>query len=260
MTDVAVLESLEKYLTRYEPEISFTNISTEDLRTSVTDSIAVRVLRFVMGGEKKESPAHHIYFFFPKTDDSIDIKVNGVEGLFVPLDPKKYGFSDSKTVKLSPTRLDADLSGRARELYEGLVCSDEISLNELLESAGYIVNSSVEYDIDEARRLEIKHGGDGLKWDEYKQTYQPTGEEVMKGRCEAAGNIIRGLLFSLGIEDRFLFTRVNAANGITTHDTTLVFDRESGEWAVINSKSPIKTYNLVPEEKLTELGRPYVNS
>jgi hypothetical protein len=88
--------------------------------------------------------------------------------------------------------------------------------------------------------------------------YRPTGREVMKGVCTTAGYFIRQIMHHLGLEDSIKFSHVTSCTErLANHDTTLVFDRGTGHWAVINSKSPIKPYNLVPKDRLPDLGRPY---
>ena len=114
------------------------------------------------------------------------------------------------------------------------------------------------YDFGKTRKLEEELGKDPSKWDEPQKSYRPTGEEVMKGTCVDAGELIRTILGSLGMEDRLKYSYVQARNNFAPHNTTVVFDKISGEWAVINSKSPTKPYNLTPKDKLVELGKPYV--
>ena len=83
--------------------------------------------------------------------------------------------------------------------------------------------------------------------------YQPHGDEVMKGACDTAGGLIRELLFGLMIGEPYRFMHVTSAKGEVLHDTTMVFDRQRGYWAIVNSKSPTKPYNLVPKDRLEEL-------
>ena len=176
--------------------------------------------------------------------------------LYVALAPTEYGFSDERVVTLKPKEIEglkSRLSPEAAERYNQILHSSKLSFNYLLESVGFIVNHSMAYDKTKFN--------DFIKADELQrevQQYVQEGHETMKGICSDAGTLIRKILYSLGIDDSLGVSFAQSHNGKTAHDTTLVFDKKSGEWAVINSKSPTKEYNLVPKDKLCELGAPYV--
>jgi hypothetical protein len=151
-----------------------------------------------------------------------------------------------------------DLSSQAESAYQRILGSKEINLNELLDTVGFIVNHSMEYDFDKFRsqcQREESYAPVGAA----RESYRISGHEVSKGTCVDSGLQIRSILGSLGLEEKYKFLDVSSVNG-SSHDITVVFDKKSGEWAVINSKSPSKPYNLVPKNRLVELGSPYFKS
>jgi hypothetical protein len=251
-------EGLEKHLGIYTPD-ERTNLTNGELRTSVRGFVPKEGWSFKIGGEEtKVDPSEDVYFFFHKQDDSVEIPVAGQHKMYIPLQREQYGFSPTQRVRINPSRLELDLSRSASEVYEGILNSTEMGASELFEIVGFIVNHSMEYDFEKIIASEKELGNDTSKWNEPQRNYHPTGEEVTKGICVDAGAIVRNLLGSLGMEERFGYTCANASNSFAPHDTTVVFDKVSGEWAAINSKSPTKPYNLTPKERLVELGSPYV--
>lgn len=147
------------------------NISVDDIRKAVVSQSTCTAF---------DKPLTTYYVFFPKTETSIQIPL-GQCGIYLPLEPAKYGIRD-------------------------MVESRGITMDELLEEVGAGVNNAMGYDFE-------------------------TMEETLTAEIEKLSK---------------------------SHDTTLVFNKETGYWVVINSKSPVKVYNLVPKEKLVEIGRPYV--
>lgn len=251
-------EGLEKHLATYTPN-QRTNITLEELRSYVRGYIPKPAWSFTDGDEKKVVPASEdVYFFFPFREGSVELKIGDQIEMFAALQREKYGFSPEQRVRINPSRLELTLSEQARQKYESILNSGEIVVNDLLEAVGFIVNHSMEYDFEKIRRMDKQQGDDPSRWDEVQRNYKPTGEEVIKGICTDAGLMIRGILGSLGIEDRLKYTYVSSSNNLSYHDTTCVFDKTSGEWAVISSKSPTKPYNLTPKNRLAELGFPYV--
>ncbi len=248
---------LDRHVRRYNISED-SNLPPEVLRNAFT------------GCSNVEGFVYDHYFFFPKTDDTVDVTIEYC--MHIPLKPENYGFPDGRMVGIKPRRRKLELSDMARDEYESLLKKRQVPANKLFESAGFIINDSMEYDFESlwwgARVFFFENNrGNEVKTErqlrEFKAetedcSYTPTGREVTKGICVTAGSYIRFLLRSLNMEDRIAFTHVTAqTNDIVSHDTTLVFDRGTGHWAVINSKSPLKPYNLVPFEKLEELGRPY---
>ena len=91
--------------------------------------------------------------------------------------------------------------------------------------------------------------------------YKPNGDETLVGYCTHAGDQIRILLTQFIMDPNLRFANVSSPIlQVVGHDTTLIFDIETQNWAVINSKSPIKLLNLTPFERLHEIGRPYVTN
>jgi hypothetical protein len=178
----------------------------------------------------------------------------------IDLDRDKYGFQTDRSVQISPSQLGLTLSPQAVEVYQRLIRSGTVSINNLLESVGFIINDSIEYDYDGLISVQRDYGSDTSRTEKEQRDYTPTGNEKMKGLCHDAGKLIRQLFQSLQLDERYQFIRVTCPelpNGTINHDTTLFVDLSSGEWAVVNSKYPVHSFNLVPEERLSELGRPY---
>ena len=268
-------ENLELMLAEYSPKKQ-TNISVEDLRSSITGYTSRRTS--VVLKDKDNQPMGDgvvitTYFYFPKKENSIEIQLNEGTNLYLALQPENYGFPQERTVRIAPMAVKLELSKRARDVYSKILSLNCLEINDLLESVGFIINSSMEFDFkmaeDAVRKTEIGVlnylGKDYFeksikeRFDYMKSGgYIPTGEEIMKGFCQTSGNLIRQILDQLGLEESIKFLGHNSDNGITSHDTTLVFDKYSGHWAVINSKSATKFYNLAPKDKLVELGSPYV--
>ncbi len=263
-------EGIDELLSGYDP-LGLSNLSIEELRGSVTGYVPDDGFAMMSDDGKLEpTDSKEVYFFFPKEDGSIDIGLRNHHSLYVPLSLDKYGFSTEREVGITPQKLDLNLSEEAQAAYCELLDSTNAGLSTLLERVGYIINHSMEYDFEKVirdRRTYIEE--DCLEPEELEleiqgyeaqlrsKGYSSHGGEVMKGICGDAGKLIRQLLFSLGINEDFGIVHVTSNNGFR-HDTTLIFDKLTGEWAVINSKSPTKPYNLVPKEKLYELGTPYI--
>jgi hypothetical protein len=206
---------------------SLENLSLTDLR------------KFVVAEETVNhfgSPTTTYYIFFPKTGTSVQIPL-GQTGVYISLEPDNYGLK--------------------REV------------EAIVESSGAEVNNAMAYDfekIEDALSAEIEKAEGSLRlakeqereyYRAMKRDYQPKGNERIKGVCSDAGEMIRERLYET-LSEQYGVILVSANNGRTTHDTTLVFNKETGHWAVVNSKSPVKEYNLVPKEKLAELGTPYM--
>lgn len=254
---------LNSCLSGYIPDGS--NIFAEELKAYAKGHFLREGLYIEIDGVWKEPEDYSdIYFFFPKQSDSLDISLGFNH---IALQPEKYGFSQDKVVEISPKEIELNLSKPAKETYNKILLSREMPLNELLESVGRIVNDSIKFDFESVKQDILKASYGDIeynisKWNELEKKYTPSGIEVMTGVCKHAGKMIRDILQSLNLRDiRYCHVSANGSDNrdMISHDTTLVFDKNTGEWAVINSKSPRKLYNLVPKEKLPELGRPYVS-
>lgn len=175
-------------------------------------------------------------------------------GHIVPLSPEKYGFSSSRKVRVSGKTNKIKFSPEAQHLYDKVFANSEVPLDEAMEAIAKCVNDSMEYD---AAAIESENYSQAFK-DKIKSSgYAPRGDETLKGICIDAGNFIRQLIETTLDDPTLRYARVGGITKISEHDTTLIFDTKSGEWAAVNSKSPLNRYNLVPKEKLAELGYPY---
>jgi hypothetical protein len=255
-------EGLEVDLAEYRPGNS--NISKTELWKRVTGSITYPASEFVfyMDGKPPEAVAvgasRNAYFFFPRTEKSIELRIG--EGMYVPLEPGKFMFPYNQMVNINPKKVRGlRFTREARQIYDEILRCEEANLNDLLEAVGYIVNSSMKYDFDKINPGRTPEKA--KKWAEIQQSYQPKGNETMKGICVNAGMMIRDILDSMGLEDRIGILSDGPSSDLTSHDITVIFDKETGYWGVINSKSPTKEFNLaVTKEQLHRLGGQYVLS
>jgi hypothetical protein len=245
---------LEKGVEKYKPARGATNIYKRDLRKNAVgysiDDDTLEIPGF-------ESTVEHRYLFFPKTDKSISFSISGSPGLFlVALDPDKYGFPENEYIKIKPKPLELKLSSTSKQEYSSLLHSKEIPANELFEKVGAIVNNSMKYSFDNLRR-DFEESQVNYRFADVEKNsgYKSKGDEVEEGYCSDAGKKIRAVLGHMNMDKDYHFTRVVFRKDNREHDATLVFNKTSGDWAIINSKSPTKPYNLVPKEKLSELGK-----
>lgn len=257
-----------KLITPYNPEYK-TNISKAEIRRDVVGYTQVGGVSGLYKGERVEvPPLEYIYVFFPKTKGRIDFSLAESGLIFVALRPEDYGFEDQK-VKVHPSRLKLNLSSEGEEAYDRILRSNKVNLASLLDSVGFMINHSMEYDIREAVLTVGPMGLDGYERSEFEEKarkemeswgYIPHGSEVMKGICSTAGNLIRRVLFSLGINQELGITHVGTRIGNFSHDTTLAFSKRTGRWMVINSKSLRLSQNLVAREELGNFGSAYAIS
>lgn len=251
-------ECLDWLLFSYLPEES--NLTKNDLSDHMTELVPATTTRIPDGVAVSTSPIG--YFFFPRTPTSIEVPIGRHDALCVPLEPSNYGFTSEHKTTLRPCKLELYLTDEAASAYERLLATREIELSELCETVGFVVNHSMEFDFEKAKAIHAKGLSDMsvAAYEEalYALGYKPHGGETLKGICSSAGKLIRQILFSLRLDKRIGFFNVGSYNGVSHHDSTLVFDKPTGHWAVINSKSPTKPYNLVPQERLVDFGRPYV--
>jgi len=186
--------------------------------------------------------------------------------LHIPLNLSNYGFPDSRRVKIDmEAKTKINLKPSMRQFYECMINTDEVPLNFVLETLTMVVNDSMEYDFEKAldgikkyvdgytspkarMRAQKEYQGflDGIKICDYK----PFGDETMHGICTDSGDLIRELvkITIIDPELRYTKTRTNVH-----HDVTTVFDIETGNWVVLNSKSPLKLYYLVPKDIIPDL-------
>jgi hypothetical protein len=248
--------TLEGKLKTYENSLAYDGYSAEELRNNVSGFVPKKSLQFKINGKlTPKKPSEDIYFYFNKSENSVDIPVGTYAG-YIPLQNEKYGFS-GETSRLNPNKAEGlNLNNASRERYEALTSKQETTLPEILETVGSVVNSSMRYDFDKIIEKE-KSLGHVSDWGEAKSKYTPTGEEVSQGVCFDAGKQIRNILYNLGMDSKYKIKHVSSSKNGFMHDTTLVFNEESGAWGVINSKSPTKEFNFATKEQLEKLGHPY---
>ena len=174
--------------------------------------------------------------------------------LYLHLDRKKYGFGEDVRVDVNPRRVNIRFAPQAQEIYDMLLLREYVGLNSLLDNTGFIVNSSMVYDpeagcseAEENAKTSLKLAGD----------YKPSGDETLRGICGDSGDLIRTLLYNFRMPDTIKYLHVSTKIGSLQHDNTVVFDVNSGNWAVINSKSPRIEHNLVAKEDLGDMGNVY---
>ncbi|MBW2965340.1 hypothetical protein KY363_07830 [Candidatus Woesearchaeota archaeon] len=198
-----------------------------------------------------------VYCWFPPVPGSVEMPIAGCLDICVALYHGNYGFDPDRHVRMEPQRVSIDLAAHAEDEYSCLLGMREAPLTGMLESVGRIVNSSMRYDFQKVIDARRENGMDTAKYEKLAAEEVFTGDTPLVGICVDAGRAIRKILSALNMDSRYVFTWVKVGGDDDTHDTTLVFDRTSGDWAVVNSKSPTKQYYLVPKEKLEELGHPY---
>ena len=208
---------------------------------------------------KTRTPFGNRFAYYKPTPSDVLVCIHGCK---IPLGLNQYGFPDTRSVRVNKRGRVTGFSPRKEEAYAELFTREEVPLNAALETIAGAVNGSMEYDAQRVLSRSFLYGkgilGKGLRDSIRYSGYTPDGDETVKGVCADAGNLIREL-FKSGLEDPALrFSLLVTETNISTHSTTLVFDTQTGNWVVVNSKSPLKPYNLVPREKLEDLGKPFV--
>ncbi len=256
--------NLENILNLYEENEISSNLNINELRQNVSGYIPIKPFTLTNknnGNKFGGNPINDIYFFFKKDEGDRTIRLS--ESMYLSLNSDKYGF-DNKKIQINPQKIkNLKLSNEATKMYEQLLNSNSINLDEILEKTGYMINSSMEYDFKKIKSFEkTEKGSTGYsieQWKEEEKLYKPTGLEVKKGICRDAGKQIREVLFNLELLNKYGITHVQSSYDGLLHDTTLVFDKQKGNWEVINSKnSETKQFNLANKEQLKELGSPYI--
>lgn len=215
----------------------------EELEANVTGVDELEDGEF--GGNPMKSRDKWVYFDKAGSDVKIPVEYSG---FVIPLSLSKYGFPNARKIKTKKTTSDGLFAGKR-----------EVALNEALETITGCVNESMEYDMERVYQA-VDSGGLPQEFKSAVMTsgYRPKGDETFKGICGDAGRRIRNVLAGkLADQTALRCIHVSSQSKGVSHDTTLIFDTAGGGWAVLNSKSPLKPYNLVPKERLHELGRPY---
>ena len=136
-------------------------------------------------------------------------------------------------------------------------------VQELLGGVGSMANSSIAYDYDMmawAARAAVSDEFMALQIEKLRDENPPTGEEESVGFPDDVGKLIRSILFSLGLERRYGFSLVSTDphDGVELyHDSTLFFDKETSEWALLNARCSVLPYDVVPKIMLPDVGGPF---
>lgn len=172
-----------------------------------------------------------------------------VGGRVLPMALRRYGFPRGRTVKLTDDRLTG-FAPEAQVAYDGLMARGVVSLPRALGTITRAVNRSMAYDLD-GLPAALQAGARATG-------YRLRGDETCVGRCGDAGGLIRAVL-DRSLDDPSLETFATATSiGGAAHDVTIVRDRQHGSWAVLNSLSPLKPFDLVPRHRLELFGAPFV--
>jgi hypothetical protein len=200
-------------------------------------------------------PANEHNIFFEEGEVRINPFFIQFLNINIPLKKDNYGFPENRRISIAPARLELSLNEESKARYGQILSTKQFSANSLFDSVGFIINNSMKFSPDGTSGSEYKCGVEvlGLAGENYK----PTGKETMIGMCAKAGSLIRTVLSALNMEDTVRFTNVHTSIGVYSHDNTVVFDINSGNWVIINSKSPRIEYNLVPKDGLKRMGMPY---
>jgi hypothetical protein len=242
---------LQRVLEDFNPRDS--NITVDNLEENVIGYIESGINWFVTCTPMSDQ----VYFFLRVEDPVVSVRLAGHYEVYIALNPDLYGFTFEKS-DINPTGLDINLVPEAAYAYNNLLNTKRIPINNLLETVGFVINRSMRYDLEGLIHKSKDKNIEPLNHSDIIEQYNEEGDEVTTGLCTDAGQLIRLILKNLYLPSRYLFTPVKAAEASPiSHDTTLFVDTISGRWAVINSKSLTKTYNLVPKDRILELGKPY---
>ena len=142
----------------------------------------------------------NFYFFDNPLEGKLAAQISGSPSIRLVLDRNNYGFSDDFNVEYDPRRVDwasEKISKDNLRRYEDLIDKTEVSLNDLLETAGLVVNESMKYCFDKFRQVRGHQNEADI--DRLLTLYQPNGTEVIEGICSDAGEMIRDLLYNLNV-------------------------------------------------------------
>ena len=203
------------------------------------------------GGKWHKALKKYAFFHLDSPADA-DIFVHGYH---IPVEYENYGFPNSRTVGIDTRGRITGFSEKPQQTYDSLFLTGRVPLNEALETIAAAVNESTVYDVEAVLTGDFN---EEFKRNVKELNYVPNGDEVTSGICSDTGNVIRTLLGNTLRDPSLRYTHIGARGEVSAHDTTFLLDIETGEWVVVNSKSPFKPYNVVPREKLPELGDPYI--
>jgi hypothetical protein len=244
--DTESRKDLEENLENLVLESNNTNITLGDLRNFYNGSLT----SFSSSGKNKFL-SH--YFFFVSGDYFLNFPHMPPRLFFIPFFKEKYGFTDNHFVDIDPKRLELNLNTESREIYESILSSSRIRLNDLLEKTGFIINNTMRFSNENATDYRLIESGKKVL-DLAGQSYEPSEKETLCGMCEDAGDLIRKLLYSYCLPNSLRYVDQSIRIHPVFHDITCVFDQNSANWAIINSKSPRLKFNLAARADLKRLG------
>ncbi|MBI2971385.1 MAG: hypothetical protein HYY37_03150 [Candidatus Aenigmarchaeota archaeon] len=227
-------EEMQEFLSRYSRDPGVTNIAAEEVLRHASQEGDVMGIPIVYAFGNKGSG-----------DRYLDLMRICRGGAFIRIPVADGAYGVREVVELQPTGvLDAPLNEPSRRAYEQLLGRGSVPFPELLDTAGYIINTSMRFTSQNSsarKALEIAGAA-----------YAPRGDETLEGVCTDSGRLTRRLLYSLNPQG-VRYGELSSFIGDIPHDATAVFIPGSEgvqAWGVINSKSPRLPYNFVPAEEL----------
>ncbi|MBI4162355.1 MAG: hypothetical protein HY513_01620 [Candidatus Aenigmarchaeota archaeon] len=231
-------------------------VTPQELATHLTYKEIDKMFGIKVDGVTQHRSERRYAYFQPNGDIGVSIY-----GYYIPLRLSNYGFPETQTVGIKVKRVTG-FSPKLQIAYDKLLRNASVPLIEAVETIAMCVNDSIEYDTDAV--FGSDDFGERVKERIRVVNYTPNGQETVKGICSDAGWLIKTLFDWTLIEPSLRYTSVDTMKAGRTeetrhHDTTLIFDIRTAHWIVVNSKSPLKPYNIVPFERLQDLGSPYGN-
>lgn len=247
--EAEIKKDLEETLSRLKLDAQLTNITQDDLLKIYSGSSETKL---------KNCDRYDLFHQFLYSEEAVCFNLIdlcfGFGGIY--LGKRKYGFRLEDKISIKPSGVELNLNESSRDKYEFVLSQKEISVHELLRLTGEIINETMLFSPENSSGPELEAGN--LVMEIAKDSYKPTGKETLRGMCSQAGSLIRTLLHSYSMPNNLKYMRVKTQIHPVSHDTTLVFDYVTGNWAVINSKSPRIEVNLASKEDLKRLGQSYM--
>ena len=206
----------------------------------------------------------------------------GLNGAKTNLSFGMYGFPNERKIKIKPGVIDLNLNEESSRLIGQLLACGEVQLNDSLETIAKAVNDSYRYDItgavkkvkDKAHAMRFFFSDTGQydklspnplsyarQFAKSAREYTPKGTESLIGYCKHAGDDIRNTLQILLSDSALAMAKLGSPIlRVVGHDSTLVFDLDTRNWLLINSKSSTRHYNSVPYERLPEFIEVFTNA
>jgi len=279
-------KEVKKQIRLHLPQSENNNIGDEDIRNNIKDISYNKKFSIInkTGSKNEEWTSEideishilkdkniNITLFFKKQWADINIHRGSID---IPLCLDKYWFEDKESIHIKPIvgrKSEINLHPKLKKMYDNMFDEQDIFINELLENIGKVVNDSIAYDFDymkekqlqENKQVSFNSEEEREKEEEkireardikMRETYIPTWIETNKGVCHHAGTMIRNILSKIWLPTNIKYLEISTSSWWpASHDTTLVFDRNTGNRAIVNSKSPTKNFNLAWKEDLPKL-------